>query len=114
MPNDVVLILGAGPHIGHYTTLAFKARGYSVAIAARSLKDGYDGAGNLQMHLDLADSNTLPDAFAKVKVAFGNPPSVVVYNGECRPMSELLLNALLKLQQDTPVLSSIEMILFRL
>ncbi|KAI9693750.1 MAG: hypothetical protein M1822_003021 [Bathelium mastoideum] len=84
MSNRIALILGAGPNIGHHTALAFRDRGYSVALAARSLEDGRSEDGGLQIRLDLSDSAALPGAFAKVKEAFGNPPGVVVYNSASR------------------------------
>ena len=90
MSHKIVLILGAGPHIGHYATLAFKARGYSVAIAARSLNDGRNEDGDLQIRLDLADPSMISQAFTKVRDAFGSPPSVVVYNGEFHVIFGLL------------------------
>ncbi|KAF2239123.1 NAD(P)-binding protein [Viridothelium virens] len=84
MSNRIVFILGAGPNIGHHVALAFKSRGYSVAIAARSLRDGRNEEGFLQIQLDLADTSALLNAFSKVKDAFGSPPSVVIYNGASR------------------------------
>ncbi|KAL9096018.1 MAG: hypothetical protein Q9165_001540 [Trypethelium subeluteriae] len=84
MTNQIVFILGAGPNIGHHAALSFKNRGYSVALAASSLRDGRNEEGILQIQLDLADTSALVKAFSKVRDAFGSPPSVVIYNGASR------------------------------
>lgn len=79
--NPVVLILGAGPNIGKSVACTFAARGYKVALSARSLKDNDTFAGQLQIHSDLSDPESVIKVFSKVKESLGFP-SVVVYNGK--------------------------------
>lgn len=78
--TPVVLILGAGQGVGAHCTRYFSARGYSVALAARSMQDNVVREGILELHTDLARPELIKDVFAKVKVELGTP-SVVVYNG---------------------------------
>lgn len=78
--SPVVFILGAGGNIGHHVARAFAARGYKVALAARSLKEEESTPDRLNIQSDLAEPNSVVNAFAKVKAAFGLP-SVVIYNG---------------------------------
>ena len=86
MSTQIAFVLGAGPHIGHHTTLALNAKGFRVALVARSLTDGTNEEGSLQIRLDLAEPTQLPQAFSKVKEDFGSPPSVVLYNGKPCPV----------------------------
>lgn len=83
--SPVILILGAGGNIGHHVARAFAARGYKVALAARSLKEEESTPDRLNIRSDLSDPNSVVQAFAKVKAAFGLP-SVVVYNGNRCPL----------------------------
>ena len=78
----VLFILGAGPKIGLSVGQAFAAKGYKVALAARSLTEGVGEDGFLRFKIDLANANPteIQKAFAKVTEKFGIP-SVVVYNG---------------------------------
>jgi NAD(P)-dependent dehydrogenase (short-subunit alcohol dehydrogenase family) len=78
----VLFILGAGPKIGLSVGQAFAAKGYKVALAARSLTEGLGEDGFLRFKIDLAspDPAGIQKAFAKVTEKFGIP-SVVVYNG---------------------------------
>ncbi|KAI9699582.1 MAG: hypothetical protein M1820_007081 [Bogoriella megaspora] len=82
----VVFFLGGGlnSRIGAETIPAFAAKGYHVAYASRSLKDGRDQEGHLQLRLDLTDPGAIPGAFDRVKETFGTTPNVVIYNGHCR------------------------------
>lgn len=80
MSKPVIFILGAGPKIGQSVADAFAAKGYQVALAARSLQDGVGDTGYLNVKLDLSDARAIEGAFAKVKRELGIP-SVVVYNG---------------------------------
>ncbi|KAL6796226.1 NAD(P)-binding protein [Trichoderma sp. SZMC 28013] len=83
MSHKVVLILGAGPHIGALSAKAFAAQGWKVALVARSLKDGYSSEGYLQIPGDLSQSQQVPSFFDKVTKALAIP-SVVIYNGAVR------------------------------
>jgi NAD(P)-dependent dehydrogenase (short-subunit alcohol dehydrogenase family) len=82
MSAPVLFVLGAGPKIGLSVGQAFAAKGYKVALAARSLDDGVGEDGFLRLKLDLAnpDPSGIQKAFARVTEQFGIP-SVVVYNG---------------------------------
>lgn len=79
--SPVILILGAGPNIGQSVARKFASKGYKVALAARSLKEGDSTEKQLIIPSDLSKTNDVINAFAKVKEVFGIP-SVVVYNGE--------------------------------
>lgn len=81
MPSPVILILGAGPNIGHYVAKTFAAGGYKVAIAARSVKEADSTDSQLNIPSDFSKSDDVVNAFSKVKKVFGIP-SVVVYNGK--------------------------------
>lgn len=80
MSNLIIFVLGAGPKIGLSVANAFAAKGYKVALAARSVQDGVDENGYLRLKVDLANSSEIQQAFRKVKDHLGIP-SVVVYNG---------------------------------
>ncbi|KAK8844518.1 hypothetical protein IAR55_006364 [Kwoniella newhampshirensis] len=75
----VVLILGAGPNIGHAVARTFASNGYKVAVAARSVKEANSTDTHLNIPSDFTKTNDVVDAFEKVKKVFGIP-SVVVYN----------------------------------
>ncbi|KAL1859129.1 hypothetical protein Plec18170_002244 [Paecilomyces lecythidis] len=77
--TPVVLILGAGANIGLHTAEAFASKGYKVALAARRLKDEEANENKLHIHSELANTESVLKAFAKVKARFGIP-SVVIYN----------------------------------
>lgn len=82
-PTKVLLILGSGGRVGASVASLFSQKGYSVAIAARSLEDNkVNSDGQLQIRADLAKADAVAPAFEKVKAKFGAPPSVVVYNGQ--------------------------------
>jgi NAD(P)-dependent dehydrogenase (short-subunit alcohol dehydrogenase family) len=80
MSTPVLLVLGAGSKIGLSVGKAFAAKGYKVALAARSMQDGVGEDGYLRLHIDLADTEAVRNVFVKVKETFGIP-TVVVYNG---------------------------------
>jgi NAD(P)-dependent dehydrogenase (short-subunit alcohol dehydrogenase family) len=80
MSTPVLLVLGAGPKIGLSVGNAFAAKGYKVALAARSLQDGVGEDGYLRLRINLENPEEVQKAFAKAKETFGIP-SVVVYNG---------------------------------
>lgn len=79
--SPIILILGAGPNIGQSVARKFASKGYKVALAARSLKEGDSSEKQLIIPSDLSKTDEVVNAFAKVKKVFGIP-SVVVYNGE--------------------------------
>lgn len=83
--QPVLFILGAGPKIGASVAQAFAAKGYKVALAARSLQDGTSEEGYLHLKVDLAKTAEVPAAFAKVTKELGIP-SAVVYNGMWFPI----------------------------
>lgn len=78
--SPVALILGAGTNIGQNVGRAFAAKGYSIALAARSLKEEDSTSTQLHIRGDLSDPNSVPQIFEKVKSQLGLP-HVVVYNG---------------------------------
>lgn len=103
MPSPVILILGAGPNIGHHVAKTFAAGGYKVAIAARSVKEAESTDTQLNIPSDFAKSDDVVNAFSKVKKAFGIP-SVVVYNGKPpRPaLPALVISSVNKVPQSAP------------
>lgn len=82
--SPVALILGAGSNIGQNVARAFAAKGYKVALAARSLKEEDSTPEQLHVQSDFSDPNSVSKSFARVRERFG-APSVVVYNGTVAP-----------------------------
>lgn len=80
--EKIILIVGAGPRVGRGIASRFRAGGYKVALAARSLTTGLSAEGTLEIKIDLADPTSVPQIFETVKQFWGFP-SVVVYNGMC-------------------------------
>lgn len=78
----VAFILGAGSRVGHHVSQAFAAKGYKIAILARSAVESESTDDQIKIKGDLADLASVEAAFEKVKKTFGVPPSVVVHNGE--------------------------------
>jgi short chain dehydrogenase len=78
--SPVALILGAGANIGQHVGRAFAAKGYKIALAARSLKEADSTPDQLNITSDFSDPESVAKAFAKVEAQLGLP-SVVVYNG---------------------------------
>ncbi|KAF2798023.1 putative short-chain dehydrogenase [Melanomma pulvis-pyrius CBS 109.77] len=85
MSAPVLFVLGAGPKIGLSVGQAFAAKGYKVALAARSLQEGVGEDGFLRLNIDFANQDPagIQNAFAKVTEKLG-VPSVVVYNAADR------------------------------
>ncbi|PTB75297.1 NAD(P)-binding protein [Trichoderma longibrachiatum ATCC 18648] len=77
--SPVVLILGAGPRVGLPTARAFAAKGYKVAVVARSLNEADSTDSQLNIKSDFANPDDVVNAFTKVKKNLGIP-SVVIYN----------------------------------
>lgn len=78
--SPIALILGAGSNIGQHVATAFAAKGYKLALAARSLKEEDSTPNILHIQSDFSDPESVLKAFARVKSQFGLP-SVVIYNG---------------------------------
>lgn len=78
----VVLILGAGANVGQHVARAFAAKGYKIALAARSSSQEGNTAGHVNIQSDLSQPESVAGVFEKVKSLLGADPSVVVYNGE--------------------------------
>lgn len=76
----VVVIFGAGRNIGANVARVFANKGYKVALAARRLQNEQVEEGQLHIHADLADPNSVISAFDSVEKTFG-PANVVIYNG---------------------------------
>jgi len=81
--SPVILILGAGPNIGHAVARTFASKGYKVALAARSLSEADSTDNQLNIRSDFANPDDVINAFTRVKNVLGIP-SVVVYNGRSR------------------------------
>ncbi|KAI5459149.1 hypothetical protein BGZ63DRAFT_415800 [Mariannaea sp. PMI_226] len=77
--SPVALILGAGANIGQNVARAFVAKGYKVALAARSLQEDDSTPDQLHIKGDFSDADSIAGIFAKVKSQLGTP-YVVVYN----------------------------------
>lgn len=93
--SPVIFILGAGPRIGISIAKAFTAKGYKVALASRKASETNNTANEIHIQADLEHSDTLVDAFSKVKAALG-VPSVVVYNGVYRYLEPHCFHSLSK------------------
>lgn len=76
----VALILGAGSNVGDHVGRAFAAKGYKIALAARSVKEQDSTPDKLLIRGDFADPESITSIFTKVKSQLG-VPHVVVYNG---------------------------------
>ncbi|KAF4978074.1 hypothetical protein FZEAL_5500 [Fusarium zealandicum] len=77
--SPVALILGAGANIGKSVGRAFAAKGYKVALAARSLREEDSTPDHLNVRSDFSDPESIEKVFTKVKSQLGSP-SVVIYN----------------------------------
>jgi NAD(P)-dependent dehydrogenase (short-subunit alcohol dehydrogenase family) len=76
----IILILGAGPNIGQAVARTFAAKGYRVALAARSVKEADNTDNLLNIPSDFSKTEDVLNAFEQTKKTFGIP-SVVIYNG---------------------------------
>ncbi|KAF1807953.1 putative short chain type dehydrogenase [Eremomyces bilateralis CBS 781.70] len=77
--SPIVLIFGAGANVGMSVARTFASQGYKVALAARSLKEADSTDDQLNIPSDFSNTDSILNAFDKVKQVFGIP-SVVVYN----------------------------------
>ncbi|KAM0212579.1 hypothetical protein ACHAQD_009744 [Fusarium lateritium] len=75
----VALILGAGSNVGDHVGRAFAAKGYKVALAARSVKEQDSTSDKQFIRGDFADPESIASIFTKVKSQLG-VPHVVIYN----------------------------------
>jgi NAD(P)-dependent dehydrogenase (short-subunit alcohol dehydrogenase family) len=76
----VALILGAGSNVGDHVGRAFAAKGYKIALAARSVKEQDSTSDKLLVRGDFADPESITSIFTKVRSQLG-VPHVVIYNG---------------------------------
>lgn len=83
--QPILLILGAGPNIGHHVAAAFASRGYRIALASRTNKSPPPNTDHIHIPVDLSKPETVPQVFETVKEKFGAAPGVVVYNGPSPP-----------------------------
>lgn len=103
--SPVVLILGAGPNVGHAVARLFASKGYKIGLAARSVKEADSTDNQLNIPSDFTKTDDVVSAFAKVKETFGIP-SVVVYNVSAvsfTPADNPLALSLADLSRDTTV-----------
>ncbi|OCF39185.1 hypothetical protein I317_07001 [Kwoniella heveanensis CBS 569] len=77
--SPIILVLGAGPNIGHHVARTFAAGGYRVVLAARSVKEADSTDSQLNIPSDFTKVEDVVNAFERVKRVFG-VPNVVVYN----------------------------------
>ncbi|KAM0342027.1 hypothetical protein ACHAPU_009755 [Fusarium lateritium] len=77
--TPVALILGAGSNVGDHVGRAFAAKGYKIALVARSAKDDDSASDKLFIRGDFSEPESIIDIFTKVKSQLG-VPHVVVYN----------------------------------
>lgn len=85
--KPVAFLLGYGPNLGQAIARKFKEGGFSVAVAARKLDvEAVKEQGYLDVHVDLANVDSIRKAFDRVGKELG-PATAVIYNGEsARPL----------------------------
>jgi len=81
MSSPIVLIFGAGAKVGKSVAQAFSAKGYRLALASRSQDPATSTDKELHIPTDLSDTDSVIQAFTKVRSEFGHP-HVVIYNGQ--------------------------------
>jgi 3-oxoacyl-[acyl-carrier protein] reductase len=74
--SQVVLVTGGNRGIGYAIAEEFVAKGYQVAVTARS---GDGPAGTLTVRADVTDSASIDAAFTEVEAAYG-PVTILVAN----------------------------------
>lgn len=82
MSPKIVIVFGAGKHIGSATVQTFKAKGFKVAQVSRSVTAGEEN-GVLSIPCDLSQPSLVKGVFDKVRAIWGEP-SVIVYNGKSK------------------------------
>lgn len=80
--SPVMLLLGFGSNVGRHVSAAFEAKGYIVARASRKIREEESTATQINIPVDLSNSESVVGVFSKLKDTHGFP-SVVVYNGTC-------------------------------
>lgn len=89
LANRLAFITGGGRGIGRAIALACAREGASVAVSARTLKEiktvakeisGEFGVDALPLKLDVRNSESVLDAFAKFREHFGRGPDILVNN----------------------------------
>ncbi|KAF2731141.1 putative short chain type dehydrogenase [Polyplosphaeria fusca] len=103
--SPIVLILGAGPNVGKAVAHKFAAKGYKVALAARSVKEADSTDTQLNIPSDFSKTDDVVNAFAKAKEVFGIP-SVVVYNVSAvtfTPANDAFAMSLAEFSRDTTI-----------
>ena len=76
----IVLILASGPRIGVPIGHKFASDGYKVALASRSLSEGWSQEGYLNIKADMTDHEAIRQVFKAVEASLG-APNIVIYNG---------------------------------
>lgn len=78
--KPVAFLLGYGPNLGQAIARKFKEGGFSVAVAARKLDvNAVKEQGYLDVHVDLANVDSIRKAFDRVGKELG-PATAVIYN----------------------------------
>jgi NAD(P)-dependent dehydrogenase (short-subunit alcohol dehydrogenase family) len=77
--NKILLIFGAGSNVASATADRFASKGYKVALVSRG-RTHFDPS-YLHIKSDLANPDTIKEAFGQVKAIFGAHPNVVIHNG---------------------------------
>ena len=79
--RPTAFIIGYGPKVGASVAQKFKASGFNVAVAARSIDSAkLENEGLLGIKLDASKVQDISGAFDEVEKAYG-PAGTVVYNG---------------------------------
>ena len=84
---SVVLILGAGPNVGHHVVTLFMRKGYKVASASRSRQNKIIDDMSMDLHVDLSLSESISEVFDQLR-SLWVPPSLVIYNGAMRTLCD--------------------------
>ncbi|KAF9778514.1 hypothetical protein IL306_003966 [Fusarium sp. DS 682] len=79
MSSPIALIFGAGAKVGKSVAQAFSAKGYRLALASRTQDPSTSTNKELHIPTDLSDTDSVIQAFTKVRSEFGHP-HVVIYN----------------------------------
>lgn len=87
MRIPVAFIVGYGPGVGAAVARKLKAEGFSVAVGSRTVKRKPEGDAakdyDVGIRLDMAQTDEVKRAFEHIEQKLGEPPSFVVYNGQC-------------------------------